>query len=480
MSEEDILRAKTATLTRMLNLQGTIGMFGHVSIRVPGTDTCFISPGASTEKTTVRPEQIFTYNIDGTIIDNPGGLIPLEWRIHTQIHRDRPDAMCVCHLHAPHARALGIAGKPLKPVFLHGSFLCTGVPTWDNPRLVVMDSQAADLSRALGNHRVAQMRGHGSVVVGATAEEAFFACTFLEENAQIQLQAEIMGGAIPLERRRGAGLRRGHLQSAAVCAVVDVLREQGEAGLMMTRTSTVRIAVMRDTACMQCCDRLCPGFEGTPMKRRDFIAALGGAIATWPLAARAQQDSAPRRLGVLMPSAPDDQEVKKELAAFTRQMQSLGWTEGGNLRVDYRWSGGDSQKIASLQAKELVDARPDIIFVRSTPATAALLKNTRSIPIVFAVVSDPVGEGFVASVARPGGNVTGFTNAEASLSGKWLGLLKEVAPKMARAGYLFDPKVAPGGGSYYTNTYQRRGRRICGGPSRHARSRQRRHRARDW
>ena len=106
MSEENVLREKTATLTRMLNLQGTIGMFGHVSIRVPGTDKCFISPGASTEKTTVRPEQIFTYNIDGTIIEHPGGLVPLEWRIHTQIHRDRPDAMCVCHLHAPHARAL--------------------------------------------------------------------------------------------------------------------------------------------------------------------------------------------------------------------------------------------------------------------------------------------------------------------------------------------------------------------------------------
>src|ERR1700722_10716171 len=187
------------------------------------------------------------------------------------------------------------------------------------------------------------------------------------------------------------------------------------------------------------------------MKRRDFIAALGGAIVTWPLAARAQQDGAPRRLGVLVPSAPDDQEVKKELAAFTRQMQSLGWTEGGNLRVDYRWSGGDSQKIQA-HAKELVDAHPDVIFVRSTPATAALSKNTRSIPIVFAVVSDPVGEGFAASVARPGGNVTGFTNAEASLSGKWLGLLKEVAPKMGRVGYLFDPKVAPGGGSFYTNT----------------------------
>ena len=163
------------------------------------------------------------------------------------------------------------------------------------------------------------------------------------------------------------------------------------------------------------------------MKRREFLLAFGGAAVALPLAARAQ-DNAPRRLGVLMPSALDDQEVKKELAAFTRQMQSLGWTEGGNLRVDYRWSGGDSQKIQA-HAKELVDARPDVIFVRSTPATAALLKNTRSIPIVFAVVSDPVGEGFAASVARPGGNVTGFTNAEASLSGKWLGLLKGSHPR---------------------------------------------------
>jgi ribulose-5-phosphate 4-epimerase/fuculose-1-phosphate aldolase len=198
MSEEDVLRAKTATMARMLNLQGTIGMFGHVSIRVPGTNKCFISPGASTEKATVRPENIFVFDIDGTIIEHPGGHIPLEWRIHTQIHRDRPDAMCVAHLHAPHARALGIAGREVVPVFLHGSFLRDGVPTWNNPRLVVNDEQAADLSRALGDRMVAQMRGHGSVVVGATAEEAFFACTFLEENSAIQLQAEILGGAIPL------------------------------------------------------------------------------------------------------------------------------------------------------------------------------------------------------------------------------------------------------------------------------------------
>lgn len=173
MSIELDLRVKTASLIRMLNLQGVIGMFGHVSIRIPDTDLCFISPGASTEKSTVRPEDVFLYNIDGSIVEHPGGLIPLEWRIHTQIHRDRPDAMCVCHLHGPAARALAIAGKPLKPVFLHGAFLCTGVPTWDNPRLVVADEQAADLSRTLGHHCAAQMRGHGSVVVGASPEEAF-------------------------------------------------------------------------------------------------------------------------------------------------------------------------------------------------------------------------------------------------------------------------------------------------------------------
>jgi ribulose-5-phosphate 4-epimerase/fuculose-1-phosphate aldolase len=198
MSDEVLLREKTATMSRMLGLQGTIGMFGHVSIRVPGTNRVFISPGASIEKTTVRPKDVFTFDIDGTIIDNPGGHIPLEWRIHTQIHRDRPEVMCIAHLHAPHARALGIAGKEVVPVFLHGSFLRDGVPTWDNPRLVVNDEQAADLSRALGGKLAVQMRGHGSVVVGKTAEEAFFACTFLEENSQIQLQSEILGGAIQL------------------------------------------------------------------------------------------------------------------------------------------------------------------------------------------------------------------------------------------------------------------------------------------
>jgi putative ABC transport system substrate-binding protein len=192
------------------------------------------------------------------------------------------------------------------------------------------------------------------------------------------------------------------------------------------------------------------------MRRRQFIAHLGGAAAAlaWPLRARAQQPpSGVRRLGILMPSASDDKEVKKELAAFLQQLQNLGWSDGGNLRIDYRWAGGDREKIQAA-AKELVETRPDILFTRSTPATAALAKSTHSIPIVFAVVSDPVGEGLVASLARPGGNVTGFTNAEASLTGKWLGLLKETSPALTRVGFIFDPKVAPGGGTYYTNLIQ--------------------------
>src|SRR4029077_12747824 len=192
------LREKTATLARMLNQQGSIGMFGHVSIRVPGTNRMLISPGGGTDKGKVRPQDVLVFDLDGTILENPGGLVPLEWRIHTCIHRDPPQTLRIAHLHAPHATALGIAGHEVVPVFLHGAFLRGGVPVWNNPRLVVTDEQAADLSRALSDKIAVQMRGHGSVVVGDTAEAAFFGCTFLEENATKQLQAEIMGGAIPL------------------------------------------------------------------------------------------------------------------------------------------------------------------------------------------------------------------------------------------------------------------------------------------
>jgi putative ABC transport system substrate-binding protein len=185
------------------------------------------------------------------------------------------------------------------------------------------------------------------------------------------------------------------------------------------------------------------------MRRRELITLLGAAAVLGPFAARAQQVDRVRRVGILMPFAASDAAGKRELAGFTQQLQTLGWTDGGNLRIDYRWSAGDPERMQAL-AKELIVLQPDVIFSRSTPVTGALLKQTRTIPIVFAVVSDPVGEGFIASVARPGGNATGFTNAESSLTGKWLGLLKEMTPGISRVAFIFDPKVAPGGGSYYT------------------------------
>jgi ribulose-5-phosphate 4-epimerase/fuculose-1-phosphate aldolase len=206
---ESDLRTKVAVMCMMLNLQGSIGMFGHVSIRVPGTERILLSPGAGSEKGAVKPEHVFVFHLNGEILEHPGGEIPLEWRIHTQIHRDRPEIMSITHLHAQHSTLLGIAGRELVPVFLHGAFLHTGVPTWDDPRLVVNDVQAASLSAALGNHVAVQQRGHGSVVVGESAEIAFFRSTFLEENARKQVEAEILGGALPLRPEEAADCARG-------------------------------------------------------------------------------------------------------------------------------------------------------------------------------------------------------------------------------------------------------------------------------
>jgi putative ABC transport system substrate-binding protein len=185
------------------------------------------------------------------------------------------------------------------------------------------------------------------------------------------------------------------------------------------------------------------------MQRRELIILLGGIATALPLAAYAQQPSGVRRIGVLMPLEPTHPSMKLEVAAFVRQLQDLGWTEGRNLQIDYRFAAGDVERM-QLLAKELVALQPDIIFCRSTPVTAALLKQTRTIPIVFAVVSDPVGDHFVESLARPGGNVTGFSNVESSLTGKWLQLLKEIAPGIKRVAFMFDPKLAAGGGAYYT------------------------------
>jgi putative tryptophan/tyrosine transport system substrate-binding protein len=183
------------------------------------------------------------------------------------------------------------------------------------------------------------------------------------------------------------------------------------------------------------------------MRRRDLIKGL--AAVGWPLAAHAQQPvDRIRRIGVLIPFAESDAEAQTQVIAFREQLQRLGWTDGRNVRIDYRWAVGAVGLIRTF-AKELVELQPDVILARATSATAALLQETRTIPIVFVVVSDPIGDGFVGSMARPGGNVTGFTNVEASLGGKWLELLKEIAPRISRVAVMFGLKTAAGGGVYY-------------------------------
>ncbi|HXQ50006.1 MAG TPA: class II aldolase/adducin family protein [Stellaceae bacterium] len=205
MADDTALRERTATLCRMLGRQGLIGMFGHVSLRVPGTSHVLLSPGAGSEKCEVRAKDIFVLDLDGTVLEHPAGRkVPAEWKIHTQIHRDRPDALSVVHLHAPYATLLGISGRELVPVFSHGAFLRTGVPVYDNPRLITTDAQAATLSRSLGQGIAVQMRGHGVCVAGVSAEAAFFACTFLEENARKQFEAASLGGARPLSPAEAA------------------------------------------------------------------------------------------------------------------------------------------------------------------------------------------------------------------------------------------------------------------------------------
>ena len=179
------------------------------------------------------------------------------------------------------------------------------------------------------------------------------------------------------------------------------------------------------------------------MKRRNFIALLGGAAAAWPLAARAQQGERVRRIGVLMNTAADEPEAQARLTAFMQGLQELGWAVGRNLRVDYRWSPvpGD---LARLQkdAAELVALRPEVVLAGVGATTAALQQATRTIPVVMAQGIDPVGNSFVESLARPGGNTTGFIQFEYSLAGKWMELLKEVAPGVARVGVLREPAGA--------------------------------------
>jgi putative ABC transport system substrate-binding protein len=178
------------------------------------------------------------------------------------------------------------------------------------------------------------------------------------------------------------------------------------------------------------------------MKRREFVAAFGGAAAAWPLAARAQQGDRVRRIGVLMPYDENDPVTKTMLSAFTQALASLGWTDGRNVRIDLRWHGDDTNRIGEL-AQEFVGLKPDIIVTtNTTPATVALQRETRAIPIVFANVADPVASGLVPRLNQPGGNVTGFAVFEASLAGKWLELLSEIAPGLKRAAIMFNPDMA--------------------------------------
>jgi len=184
------------------------------------------------------------------------------------------------------------------------------------------------------------------------------------------------------------------------------------------------------------------------MRRREFLALIGSTA--WSLAAQAQQSERMRRIGVLMGYAESDWEAQAWVAAFREALQKLGWTEGRNVRIDIRWARADTGMMKRF-AQELVALQPDLILSQITPTTAALLQQTRTIPIVFAMVADPVGSGFVANMSRPGGQVTGFATMEGSLGGKWLELLKEVAPGVARVAVLFNPTTAATFAEYYLN-----------------------------
>ena len=183
------------------------------------------------------------------------------------------------------------------------------------------------------------------------------------------------------------------------------------------------------------------------MRRREFITLLGGAAA-WPLVARAQQSDRTRRVGVLMSFTENDSEGQTFVAAFREELQKLGWTDGRNIRIDTRWATPGDDGLGEKLAKELVALQPELILSQNTPTTTALLQQTRTIPIIFTAVSDPVGSGFVESSNRPGGNVTGFSNADPTIASKWLELLQQIAPRVTRVAFLFNAATAPYAGLY--------------------------------
>src|SRR5262252_3712032 len=185
------------------------------------------------------------------------------------------------------------------------------------------------------------------------------------------------------------------------------------------------------------------------MRRRDFIKGIVGSAGAWPLAAGAQQSERVQRIGVLMSYLESDPEARGWYAAFRDGLQKLGWTEGRNIRIEIRWAAPDDAGSMHRFAKELVALQPDLIVSGTTTTTAALLQYTRTIPIVFVLVSDPVGSGFVASFSRPGGNVTGFNVSEQTMTGKWLELLKYIAPHVAQVAMVFNPVSAAAFAEYW-------------------------------
>ncbi len=189
------------------------------------------------------------------------------------------------------------------------------------------------------------------------------------------------------------------------------------------------------------------------MMRREFISLLGGAAAAWPHAVMAQPAGDMRRISVLMGVAENDPEGKLNVSEFVQGLKELGWIEGRNIRIDYRWGGGDAARMRPM-AKEMVELKPEAILAFTTGVTAALRAETRTVPIVFVLVSDPIGQGFVETLARPGGNMTGFTNLEPTMGGKWLELIKEIAPTTAQVSAILNPETAPGRGSLFLGSIE--------------------------
>jgi putative tryptophan/tyrosine transport system substrate-binding protein len=184
------------------------------------------------------------------------------------------------------------------------------------------------------------------------------------------------------------------------------------------------------------------------MKRREFISLIGGAAAAWPLAVRAQEPGRVRRVGVLLGLVDSDPEGQPRIAAFQRELENLGWTDGRNIQIEYRWASGDAERFRVLAA-ELVATRPDVLVAHTTPSAEALARATRTIPIIFAAVADPVGSGLVASLSAPGRNATGVTIFEPSMGAKWVEFLKELLPRLARVGLLLNPATTARRGTTY-------------------------------